>query len=209
MNDKKEIRFIDSRYNELFRIKDGESITVKFSDGSMSDRKCTYIDDYHTKIGYDVFYICEFAELMERGGSTYRPKGMPEYDKQTMIDLNFVKQNYDAINKDKFYKTTNGVMEMYYNPDANSGGQLVELTIYNEDILDAAKLYKKPQDFFSHIEGMSKGALYDVGTETFMETAKDYIESKADFEGCSLKTMNALKKYAAPEKSKTDKEPER
>lgn len=207
--EQKEIRFIDSRYNELFRIKDGESITVKFSDGSMSDRKCTYIDDYHTKIGYDVFHICEFAELMERGGSTYRPKGMPEYDKQTMIDLNFVKQNYDAINKDKFYKTTNGVMEMYYNPDANAGGQLVELTIYNEDILDAAKLYKKPQDFFSHIEGMSKGALYDVGTETFMEAAKDFIESKADFEGCSLKTMNALKKYAAPEKSKTDKEPER
>ena len=45
----KEIRFIDSRYNELFRIKDGESITVKFSDGSMSDRKCTYIDDYSLK----------------------------------------------------------------------------------------------------------------------------------------------------------------
>ena len=207
--EQKEIRFIDSHYNELFRIKDGESITVKFSDGSMSDRKCTYIDDYHTKIGYDVFHICEFAELMERGGSTYRPKGMPEYDQQTMIDLNFVKQNYDAINKDKFYKTANGVMEMYYNPDANAGGQLVELTIYNEDILDAAKLYKKPQDFFSHIEGMSKGALYDVGTETFMEAAKDFIESKADFEGCSLKTMNALKKYAAPEKSKTERETER
>ena len=207
--EQKEIRFIDSHYNELFRIKDGESITVKFSDGSMSDRKCTYIDDYHTKIGYDVFHICEFAELMERGGSTYRPKGMPEYDKQTMIDLNFVKQNYDAINKDKFYKTANGVMEMYYNPDANAGGQLVELTIYNEDILDAAKLYKKPQDFFSHIEGMSKGALYDVGTETFMEAAKDFIESKADFEGCTLKTMNALKKYAAPEKSKTERETER
>ena len=207
--EQKEIRFIDSHYNELFRIKDGESITVKFSDGSMSDRKCTYIDDYHTKIGYNVFHICEFAELMERNGSTYRPKGMPEYDKQTMIDLNFVKQNYDAINKDKFYKTTNGVTEMYYNPDANAGGQLVELTISKDDILEAAKLYKKPQDFFSHIEGMSKGALYDVGTETFMEAAKDFIESTADFEGCSLKTMNALKKYAAPEKSKNDKEPER
>ena len=208
--EQKEIRFIDSHYNELFRIKDGESITVKFSDGSMSDRKCTYIDDYHTKIGYNVFHICEFAELMERGGSTYRPKGMPEYDKQTMIDLNFVKQNYDAINKDKFYKTTNGVTEIYYNPVANAGGQLVELTIYNEDICDAAKMYKKPQDFFSHIGELSKGAsLYDVGTETFMEAAKDFIESKADFEGCSLKTMNALKKYAATEKSKTDKEPER
>ena len=64
----KDLRFIDSKYNELFRIKDGESVTVTFSDGSMSDRQCTYIDDYHTKIGYNVFHICEFAELMERGG---------------------------------------------------------------------------------------------------------------------------------------------
>ena len=47
----KDIRFIDSKYNELFRIKDGESITVKFYDGPMSDRKCKYIDDYDTKIG--------------------------------------------------------------------------------------------------------------------------------------------------------------
>ena len=61
-----EIRFIDSHYNELFRIKDGESITVKFSDGSVSDRKCTYIDDYHTKIGHNVFHICEFAERIQR-----------------------------------------------------------------------------------------------------------------------------------------------
>ena len=94
-------------------------------------------------------------------------------------------------------------------PTANAGGQFVELTISKDDILEAAKLYKKPQDFFSHIEGMSKGALYDVGTETFMEAAKDFIESRADFEGCTLKTMNALKKYAAPEKAKNDKEPER
>ena len=128
---------------------------------------------------------------------------------QTYKDLKFIEQNYDAIDKDKFFKTTNGVTEMYYNPDSNAGGQFVELTISKDDILEAAKLYKKPQDFFSHIEGMSKGALYDVGTETFMEAAKDFIESKADFEGCSLKTMNALKKYATPEKSKTDKEPER
>ena len=55
----KEIRFIDSHYNELFRIKDGESITVTFQDGSKSDRECKYIDDYHAKIGYNVYHIAE------------------------------------------------------------------------------------------------------------------------------------------------------
>ena len=344
----KDIRFIDSKYNELFRIKDGESITVTFSDGSMSDRKCTYIDDYHTQIGYNVFHICEFAELMERGGSVYRPKDTPMYelekieqsefeyvfapskdetlnrgcicyirgyfdnsvyerfqteamventenykvyktpdfslecdnvinylrhqadkpifksrvtmhnaaydlkaerlasdkdicgykvttdknvyyircdarkntynayiycyDKQalqTYKDLKFVEQNYDAVDKDKFFKTTNGVMEMYYNPDANAGGQIVELTISKDDINDAAKLYKNPQDFFSHLEGMAKGVLYDVGTETFKEMAEYLMENKGDFEGCTLKTMNGLKKYAAPEKAKNEQDIER
>lgn len=88
-------------------------------------------------------------------------------------------------------------------------GQFVELTISKDDIWEAAKLYKKPQDFFSHIEGISKGTLCDVGTKNFRETAEHFMESKADFEGCTLKTMNALKKYAAPEKSKTERETER
>ena len=74
----KEIRFIDSSYNELFRIPDGGYITVKTRDGAVTDRKCKYIDDYHTQIGYNVFHICQFAELMERGGNIYRPKDTPD-----------------------------------------------------------------------------------------------------------------------------------
>ncbi|MBE7048460.1 MAG: hypothetical protein E7393_03700 [Ruminococcaceae bacterium] len=347
--DNKEIRFIDSRYNELFRIKDGDSITVTLSDGAKTDRKCTYIDDYHTQIGINTFHICEFAELMERGGSTYRPKDAPSYtlekidqsefpfmyaskdetenrgcicyirgyfdnsiderfqstamvenrdnyrslrttdfqrecdnvinyfrfqadtpvlksrrdmlnvrsetnatrfDRDNDIcgyrvttndhtyyfrcdarqgqynlylycynnellnrykDLQFVNEHYADIDKDKFFINENCVMEMYYNPDANAGGQLVELTIYKEDIEEAAKMYKNPKEFFSHLEGISKGALYDVGTGTFKETAEAFINSKADFEGISAKTMEGLKKYAGiePEKKQKKSEPER
>lgn len=77
--EQKEIRFIDSKHNELFRIKDGESITVTFADGSVSDRRCKYIDEYHTMIGYSTFHIFEFAKIMERIGGTYRPKDAPFY----------------------------------------------------------------------------------------------------------------------------------
>ena len=45
-----------------------------------------------------------------------------------------------------------------------------------DDILEAAKLYKKPQDFFSHIEGISKGKLCDVGTKNFRETAEHFMD---------------------------------
>ena len=37
------------------------------------DRPCTFIDEYHTQIGYNVFHICQFAEIMERNGASYMP----------------------------------------------------------------------------------------------------------------------------------------
>ncbi len=343
----KEIRFIDSKYNELFRIKDGDSITINRYNGTKGDYACKYLDEYHTSINGRCYHICEFAEETERNGNTYRPKNEPSYalenitqdefeymfapedetknrgcicyirgyfdnsidekfqsscmlenrdnykkyktqefsrecdniinyfrfqsdnpilksrakmsniaydtkaerlandneicgyrittkdntyylrcdarqgqyclymycyntnELQKYKDLQFVEKNYGEINKDKFFKTDNGVMEMYYNPDANAGGQLVELSISNENIAEAAKLYKNSKDFFSHIEGFSKGTLHDIGTASFMETAKNFIKAKADFEGCTPKTMKALKKYAGIEKTKPDKDIER
>lgn len=70
---KKQIRFIDGRYNEKFRISDGGVIRITFSTGERVDRTCTYIDDYHVKIGNNVFHICEFAERMEQNGNKVEP----------------------------------------------------------------------------------------------------------------------------------------
>lgn len=73
MKEKKEIRFIDSRYRELFRIPDGESIVISYPNGQKEERACTFIDEYHTQVGKNVFHICEFAECMERIGAGYQP----------------------------------------------------------------------------------------------------------------------------------------
>ena len=69
----KGIRFINSRYDELFRIEDGEKITITHADGEKQERACRYIDEYHTEIGSSLYHICQFAELMERNGSVYAP----------------------------------------------------------------------------------------------------------------------------------------
>ncbi len=69
----KGIRFIDSRYNELFRITDGENITVTDTRGEKSEYVCRYIDEYHTEVGSHLYHICQFAEIMERNGSEYAP----------------------------------------------------------------------------------------------------------------------------------------
>lgn len=78
----KGIRFIDSGYNELFRIADGEKIVITDAAGEKSERICRYIDEYHTEVGDNLFHICQFAELMERNGSSYEPKQTEQPEKQ-------------------------------------------------------------------------------------------------------------------------------
>ena len=64
------IRFVDSSYQELFTIKDNESIVITRADGEEKIFQCRYIDDYHTLIGTSVMHICQFAA---KNKLTYRP----------------------------------------------------------------------------------------------------------------------------------------
>lgn len=73
-NAAKGIRFIDSKYKELFRIPDGEKIVVASAWGGKKEHACRYIDEYHTEIGGHLYHICEFAERMEQNGAVYEPK---------------------------------------------------------------------------------------------------------------------------------------
>ena len=74
------IRFINSSYDELFRIPDGDKIRILRVDGTHDDRICRCIDKYHVEVGSNLFHICEFAELMEQNGSTVIPlrSSLPE-----------------------------------------------------------------------------------------------------------------------------------
>lgn len=46
----KDIRFIDSHYRDLFRIPDGGTIQVHYSDDTVVIKPCKFIDEYHTQI---------------------------------------------------------------------------------------------------------------------------------------------------------------
>lgn len=72
-SDNHSIRFINSNYDELFRISDGGNIKVDFPDRSFVS-PCKYIDDYHTEIGGNIYHICQFAEILERGNGKASPE---------------------------------------------------------------------------------------------------------------------------------------
>ena len=73
----KRIRFIDSQYTTLFYVPDGGNVILICSDGEKLKRPCKYLDDYHVQIGNSIYHICEFAEKMERIGTTYVPEEPP------------------------------------------------------------------------------------------------------------------------------------
>ena len=74
---KDDIRFINSGYDEQFRLPNGGKIEVEYPDRTFSAR-CEYIDDYHTYVGSEVYHICQFAEVLERGGGVCRPEPVLE-----------------------------------------------------------------------------------------------------------------------------------
>lgn len=67
------IRFITPDYKEKFRIQDGDMIRVQHKDGNQWDFICRYIDETHLEVGNGLYHICQFAEMMERQGSTIIP----------------------------------------------------------------------------------------------------------------------------------------
>ena len=75
----KNIGFIDSQYNDLFRIPDGGTIQVDYPDRSFAAR-CEYVDDYHLRVANELFHICQFAEILERGGGSCRPEPHIEWE---------------------------------------------------------------------------------------------------------------------------------
>ena len=76
---KKGISFIDTEFNEKFRIKDGEKIRITDSNGKTEEHSCRYIDDYHVEIGFDVFHTRDFAQKLKDSGSKCEPVNPSEY----------------------------------------------------------------------------------------------------------------------------------
>ena len=120
-------------------------------------------------------------------------------------DVKYAEEKYGVINQDKFFKTSAGFTEIYYNPDANAGGQLIYLEITDRIVIEAGKKCKTPEHFFSYIESEGKGYLVDAGTPEFRDSLDDFMQSTADVEGTTLKSMQQLKKMAAGEHDRQHK----
>lgn len=72
------VRFINSDYQTLFEINNGDKIKIEFPNGEIHIKQVLYIDECHIIIKGEMqrdkrYHICEFAEKMERMNATYKP----------------------------------------------------------------------------------------------------------------------------------------
>jgi hypothetical protein len=158
---KKSIRFVDSHYNEIFRIPDGGSIVVARPMGEMYHGvqeqwvgTCKYLDECHSEINGECYHIDQFAEIQGRIGSTYSPEPEPErvgnyrITRRTIVGDKIFKLGHNPKAAQPY-----GTWQSYTdNPEQNDWGHYwTEKSIANTD-------------FFRRVEAERTGVSYDHTT---------------------------------------------
>ena len=94
--------------------------------------------------------------------------------------------------------------EAYYNPDSNAGGQFV-FNSFSFNMIVAAEAFSngEPTVFYDYLDAMCSQECVDIteDLETVEDAAAQFNE-KADYEGHTLETMEALIKTAHETKTK-------
>lgn len=86
-----DIRFIDYRYRDLFKVKDGENIIITKMNGNDRILKCDYSDLTHTMIGNDVYHITQFAKHARNNSIIYGPENQREGEIYSVHEIYHIK----------------------------------------------------------------------------------------------------------------------
>lgn len=194
--DGKEIRFIDSHYKDLFHIPDGSCVQIHYPDETVV-KPCTFIDEYHTQIGYNVFHICQFAEIMERNGASYMPE--PEI----MGDEAAWKVGKDRILAVQTCEAGYDYTLMDENCNEIDGGQVdnpeLSMLEVRQDILESFGLERREL----------RAMFYEDVMEQMFENGRLAVDAPEKRESVMEKLMQTGEKAAPSSHSHKPKEPER
>lgn len=114
--------------------------------------------------------------------------------------------NTTPIGEDDYYffREDKGIFEaVYYNPDANSGGEFCIIDIPYDLIKEAKRDSKNAQQFFDYIDNSAYVEYIEHGTDEFEEMLKKYANPSPDFIGRTESSMKALIDKAESELRKT------
>lgn len=119
--------------------------------------------------------------------------------------------NYDTLDRDLFFNNpdSESVTHIYYNPDANSGGQFVISEINYYEIENALKKFSDKSDdvetFFDYLDSISEQKYIDIGDDLFLETYQKFYSNEHIAEGITDEVKKQLTNIATVNYTVPDK----
>jgi len=95
----------------------------------------------------------------------------------------------------KFFLNDDSVERIYFNPDADAGGQFVSDTVSLVALINAFATSNNSDEFWEYFDSHAEQYLTDIDTTEFASVAEEYAMSPYDFEGENKKTMNGLREW--------------
>lgn len=111
----------------------------------------------------------------------------------------YVEKHSNEFDSTKFYLDVCGggwVRMVYFNPDSNAGGQLVDYLLSASIISNVGKKYPTEEKFWSHLYENSKTTLTDIDVHDFMSSAVEFVEEPCDLTEETSETMEKLIHWA-------------
>lgn len=92
------IRFITPEYKDLFALQDGESLKIRYMDGTTKTTPCfAFSDGYHFYLGANqLFHICQFAEISRANGTIYMPQTSHEGERADTYEIYQISRSSSA-----------------------------------------------------------------------------------------------------------------
>lgn len=119
--------------------------------------------------------------------------------------------NYDTLDRDLFFNNpdSESVTHIYYNSDANSGGQFVISEINYYEIENALKKFSDKSDdvetFFDYLDSISEQKCIDIGNDLFLETYQKFYSNEHIAEGITDEVKKQLTNIATVNYTVPDK----
>ncbi len=192
---------------------DGElrGILKVTTDSELSYEDTIYLQDSLTDRIFKWSIYFESQEIKTDGGDLYvrfYDSNDPILSETAFNNKAYVDQNYPAFHTTKFYfdDAVGCVTMMYYNPDSNAGGQLVENKLHLNVLKEWFDECKNGEEFWNRFDERAEQYLTDIDSPDFAYAAKCFVEEPCGCSGESQETIDAIrdwttKQYAGQEQS--------
>lgn len=144
----------------------------------------------------DEIYNEAYNGYVTKLGNAENPEKFANYIENTYFLENPIGEKDWFIN----YSARQTAASIYFNPDANAGGQFVISSLPYDFILKTKEETETTEEFFEYLNDYAHTDLIDIDTSEFKDVVMEYKDRNPDFLDRTEETMNGLVQAAQQER---------